>query len=160
MAELPLFALNALLPGAGLLLRRRLASGLATLVPALAALSAALIALTGAGGLAAPAAQRGAGLALAAYLACVLAAALAWWLAGARAVPASAQVHALYRAAATAFLTGELPAAEAAARRLTRALPAEAGSWRVLSLVARAHGHGALATAAGQRAIRLDNRTT
>jgi hypothetical protein len=157
MADLLQFAFNALLPGAGLVLRRRLVPGLGLMVAALAGLSIALISLAAGEE---PAAQLRGALALLAYLGCAAAAALCWWLgAGARPVDA-ARVHALYRAAATAFLHDDLAAAEAAARRLTRAAPAEAGSWRVLALVARARGRRGLATAAGQRALRLDNQPT
>jgi tetratricopeptide (TPR) repeat protein len=157
MPDLLLFAVNGMLPGSGLVLRRRLVSGLGLLLAALAALSVAAISL-GAG--AEAAAQLRGGLALLAYLGCVAAAALCWWLGGVSATVDAMTVHQLYRAAATAFLAGELSAAEAGARALTRALPTEAGSWRVLALVARARGRSALATAAGQRAIRLDNQPT
>jgi hypothetical protein len=157
MADLPLFTVNALLPGSGLVLRRRLVPGLGLLLAALAVLSVAAISLAGG---AAPGAQLRGALALLAYLGCAAAAAATWWLGAAPAPLDAMTVHALYRAAATAFLGDDLAAAEAAARRLTRALPAEAGSWRVLALVARAGGHAGLATAAGQRAIRLDNQPT
>jgi hypothetical protein len=153
MADLLLFTCNAALPGSGLVLRRRLVPGLGLLLAALAGLSIALISLPAG---AEPAAQLRGALALLAYLGCAAAAALCWW-SGAATVDA-ARVHALYRAAATAFLADDLAAAEAAARRLTRALPAEAGSWRVLALVARVRGRPGLATAAGHRAIRLDNQ--
>ncbi len=157
MADLLLFAVNALLPGAGLVLRRRLVPGLALVLLALAGLSIALISLAAGSE---PAAQLRGALALLAYLGCAAAAALCWWLGAAAAPPAAGRVHELYRAAATAFLADDLAAAEAAAQRLTRAAPAEAGSWRVLALVAGARGRRGLATAAGQRALRLDNQPT
>ena len=157
MADLLLFAFNAALPGSGLVLRRRLVPGLGLLLAALAGLSIALISLAGGPE---PAAQRHGALALLAYLGCAAAAALCWWIGAGAATVDAARVHALYRAAATAFLADDLAAAEAAARRLTRAAPAEAGSWRILALVARARGRPGLATAAGQRAIRIDNQPT
>jgi hypothetical protein len=155
MADLMLFACNGLLPGSGLVLRRRLVPGLGLLAVGLAVLSVALISLSAG---AAPAAQLRGALALFAYLGCSAAAALAWWSAAPGAPLDAARVHELYRAAATAFLAGELTAAAAAAQRLARAAPAEAGSWRVLALVARARGRQAEAYAAGQRAIRLDTQ--
>jgi hypothetical protein len=109
---------------------------------------------------AAPAAQLRGALALLVYLGCTAAAALCWWLGAGAATVDAARVHELYRTAAAAFLADDLAAAEAAAHRLTRVAGAEAGSWRVLALVAHARGRAGLATAAGQRAIRLDNQPT
>jgi hypothetical protein len=153
--ELPMVALNALLPGSGLALRGRLATGLGLLVPALAALSVAVLTVAlreWPGAILLSAVAGGCYLTLS-----ILASALWWWYH--RPLHRDMdKVHGLYRQAAGAYLRGELPAAVGAAERLAELLPDEAGSWRLLALVARAQGTDTLATNASQRAARLDNQ--
>jgi hypothetical protein len=155
MRRLPLFALNTALPGAGLVLRARLGVGLALLLPALALLSVGVL---GFGLRDDPAALLEGAAALVAYLGCSLLAAIAWWWDGLHRPVDGAAVLALHHQAASAYLKDQLPAAEEAARRLTRLLPEEPGAWRLLELVARARGEAGVAAGAGQRARRLDNR--
>jgi hypothetical protein len=153
MAGITLLMLNCLIPGSGLVLRRRLILGLSLLLPALALVSIAIIGLIDRDR---PTGQVQGAIALLAYLGCSVLGALAWWWC--ERVPRidPARVHELYRAAAAAFLGDRLAEADQAARRLTRLLPHEAGSWRLLELVARARGSATQATAAGQRAKRLE----
>lgn len=146
-------ALNSLLPGSGLVLRRRLLPGLLLLIPALALVSVGVIGLCDRDN---PALQVLGAQAMLAYLGCSTLAAVVWWWSDRPVHIDQRQVQELYRAAATAYLVNQLPAAEQASHRLTRLLPNEAGTWRLLELVARARGSLAQATAAGQRAKRLD----
>jgi hypothetical protein len=146
-------ALNSLLPGSGLVLRRRLVPGLSLLIPALVLVSAGVIGTYDRDD---PALQVHGAMALVAYLVCSVLAAVAWWWSDRPVRIDQVQVQALYRAAATAYLQNQLLAADQACHRLTRLLPNEAGSWRLLELVARARGSLSQATAAGQRAKRLD----
>jgi|GEM_PF-3990447 hypothetical protein len=157
MAGTALFAVNCVLPGSGLLLSRRLLTGLALLGGSLGLLSAVAIGLCERDQ---PAVRLAGAISLAAYPGWCALGALAWWWCCRSAVVDPARVHALYRTAATAFLTGQLEAAEVAAGQLTTLLPSEAGSWRLLELVARARGQAARATAAGHRAKRLDTLST
>ncbi len=155
MGHALVFAFNVAVPGAGLVLRNRLGLGLALLLPALALLSLGILGLGSRDD--ADAMVKGAA-ALIAYLGFALLAALAWWWSTWFRPVDGAVVMALYREAAAAYLAGQLPAAEAATRRLIRLLPGEPGGWRLLELVARARGEGRLAASAGHRARRLDNR--
>src|SRR5258708_464391 len=98
MGHVLLFALNAALPGAGLVLRARLGVGRALLLPAWALLGVAVL---GSGLRDAPAVLLKGAAALVAYLGCALLAALAWWWDGLRRPVDGAAVLALHRQAAT-----------------------------------------------------------
>lgn len=145
--------LNVVLPGAGLLLRH-------------AGAWPAMLAVAGAIGLslvaAAFAAPGSATVALAGWCGLVLWGAAVLVAAGTWAVlerPSSrdlAAIQPLFREVAKAYLTGDLPAAEQAARRLVRLAGAEAGAWRLLALVLRARGRGPEATRLDRRAARLE----
>lgn len=152
MARPLLAALNALVPGAGLLLVR---PGLFPLVPALAGI-AGLVAL-GAALLAhdlpqAPAIGWGG---LAVWSGATLGATL-WWWAGERVRSRDlAAIRAVWREAAERYLRDDLAGAASATRRLTALAPAEPGAWRLHGMVARAAGDARAAAAAEARAAAL-----
>jgi hypothetical protein len=154
MRRFALLVLNSVLPGTGLALDGQVVPGLALLLPALACLSAILLSPWSAD----PDAWRLGLGATAAFLALSAGASTALWWRERRSRCDPALVQRLFREAAARYLRSEWAEAEVAARRLTRAAPEEPGAWRVLELVARGRGATRLATIAGSRAQRLDNR--
>lgn len=150
-----LIPLNALLPGAGLLLRSRAAAGVAFLIPALLCLSAGAQAVVEGDDAAAwqralAATALWAGLAIGASI-------VRWRCERVRPLD-GALVRRLHGDAARAFLAGDHAAATAAAERLVRAAPAEPGAWRLLELTAAAAGRVRQAAGAGGRAGALEDR--
>lgn len=152
MPRLPLIALNALVPGAGLLLVR---PGLAPLLPAL--LGVAGLSVLGAALLAGdlPQAPLAGWVGLGLWAAAVLGTSL-WWWAGERVRSRDlGAIRAAWRDAAERYLRDDLRGAVQAARRLTALAPAEPGAWRLLELVATAGGDARLAATAAARAAAL-----
>jgi hypothetical protein len=145
--------LNSALPGSGLLLRH---PGVWPVVPAVigaAGLSLIAVALA-TPGTAATLPVGWWGLAL--WLAAVLVATIAWAVIERPSSRDLTAIQPLFREVAKAYLTGDLPTAEKAARRLVALAGAEAGAWRLLALVTRAQGRTAQATKLDRRAARLD----
>ena len=150
-----LVPLNALLPGAGLLLRSRPVAGAAFLVPALLCLSAGAQALVEGDD---PAAWQRALAAAGLWALLAIGASVALWRSERVRPLDGALVRSLHRDAAKAFLAGDHAAATAAAERLVRAAPAEPGAWRLLELTATAAGRTRQAAGAGGRAGALEDR--
>lgn len=146
-------ALNVVLPGAGLLLRH---AGLWPAIPAvLGAIGLSLVAVAFAahGSLTAA----GAGwIGLALWSTAAMVAAIAWAVLERPSSRDLSAIQPLFREVAKAYLTGDLTAAEQAARRLTRLAAAEAGAWRLLALILRAQGRAGEATRLDRRALRLE----
>lgn len=145
--------LNSALPGSGLLLRH---PGVWPVVPAVigaAGLSLIAVALATTGTAATlPVGWWG----LALWLAAVLVATIAWAVIERPSSRDLTAIQPLFREVAKAYLTGDLPTAEKAARRLVALAGAEAGAWRLLALVTRAQGRTAQAAKLDRRAARLD----
>lgn len=145
--------LNSVLPGSGLLLRH---PGVWPAVPAVlgaVGLSLITVALTSPGtSTIIPVGWCGLGL----WLAAVLVATIAWMLVERPSSRDLLAIQPLFREVAQAYLTGDLPVAERAARRLVALAGSEAGAWRLLALVTRAQGHSAQAATFDRRAARLD----
>lgn len=147
-----LVALNALVPGAGLLLQR---PGLLPLVPALVGVAglSVLVAATLAHDL--PEALIAGWVGLGLWTLAVLGSTL-WWWAGERVLARDlVAIRAVWREAAERYLRNDLVGATSAARRLTALAPAEPGAWRLLEMVTRAAGDGRAAAAAAARASAL-----
>ncbi len=152
MARPLLVALNALVPGAGLLLLR---PGLLPLLPALigvvglSLLTAATLARE------LPEASVAGWTGLALWAAAVLGSTL-WWWAGERVQARDlVAIRAVWREAAERYLRNDLVGAASAARRLTALAPTEPGAWRLLEMVARAAGDARAAATADARATAL-----
>lgn len=152
MARPLLAALNALVPGAGLLLVR---PGLLPLLPALVGIAG--LGVLGAALLAhdlpqAPAIGWG-GLTL--WIVTVLGTTM-WWWAGERVRSRDlAAIRTVWREVAERYLRNDLAGAASAARRLTTLAPAEPGAWRLRGMVARSAGDARAAAAAEARAAAL-----
>jgi hypothetical protein len=146
-------ALNVVLPGAGLLLRH---AGLwPALLAVLGAIGLSLVAVALASPGSAPIATIGLfGFAL--WSATMLAAAIAWAVVERPSSRDLSAIQPLFREIAKAYLTGELPQAEQAARKLVHLAGAEAGAWRLLALVLRAQGRAAEAARVDRKAARLE----
>lgn len=147
------FVLNCVLPGSGLLLRR---PGVWPAVPAglgAAGLSLVAVALL-TPGTAGTVLVGWCGLGL--WLATLLVATVAWMVLERPSSRDLRAIQPLFREVAQAYLTGDLPTAERAARRLVALAGAEPGAWRLLALVTRAQGRGAQAAELDRRAARLD----
>jgi hypothetical protein len=93
---------------------------------------------------------------LALWLTALLVATIAWAVLERPSSRDLTAIQPLFREVAKAYLTGDLPAAEHAARRLVALAGAEAGAWRLLALITRARGRTALAARLDRRAARLD----
>ena len=145
--------LNCALPGAGLLLRR---PGVWPAFPAAAGaagLSLVVVALLTPG---TPGTVLVGWCGLGLWLAAVLVATIAWVVLERPSSRDLGAIQPLFREVAQAYLTGDLVAAERAARRLVALAGAEPGAWRLLALVLRAQGRGAQAAKLDRRAARLD----
>lgn len=152
MARPLLVVLNAVVPGAGLLLLR---PGLLPVLPAVAGVVglSALVAAALARDLPEAPLAGWAGLGL--WTLAVLGSTL-WWWAGERLNTRDlVAIRAVWREAAERYLREDLAGATSAARRLTALAPAEPGAWRLLELVARAAGDPRAAAAAAARATSL-----
>lgn len=145
--------LNAVIPGAGLVMRDRLAIGLSLLVIALLAVAMVVAGWV----LGTPAFAGRISLAAAAgYAVVALLAVVVWWV-WERGGPVDAQL--LKRGhdeIAAAYLRGDYTLALTAARRLVASAPRHAGCWRLLALVAQGAGITAESERAGQRAERIE----
>ncbi|MBA3698355.1 MAG: hypothetical protein H0W78_05850 [Planctomycetes bacterium] len=145
--------LNSVLPGSGLLLRH---PGVWPAVPAVlgaAGLSLIAVALTSPGTAAIiPVGWCGLGL----WIAAVLVATIAWMLVERPSSRDLSAIQPLFREVAKAYLSGDLAAAEQAARRLVALAGTEAGAWRLLALVTRAQGRTDQAAKLDRRAARLE----
>jgi hypothetical protein len=145
--------LNLAVPGAGLLVRGRVALGLGFILPAIFTLSALVLAHL----VATSAALGGWRLGLAAAYALFAAAATGLHAALLRERPLDGEaVRALHRQVAAAHLADRHGEAVAGARRLVAAASGEPGAWRLLALVAEGAGDAATATRARQRARGLE----
>jgi hypothetical protein len=145
--------LNTALPGSGLLLRH---PGLWPAVPAvIGAAGLSLIAVAFATPGSATTIPVGwCGLVL--WLLALGVATIAWAVVERPSSRDLTAIQPLFREVAKAYLTGDLPAAEQAAKRLVHLAGAEAGAWRLLALVTRAQGRTAQAIKLDRRAARLD----
>ncbi len=148
----PLALLNGAVPGSGLAVRGRLATGLALLLFSLAALTVLLLADL----LATPAFARSLRLAAAiGYLGLALLASFAWYLWERRRRWQSERIISLHRDAAAAYLAGDLSRALDGARALARSAADLPGAWLFLATVASAAGDTALERRAHRRHQRL-----
>ena len=147
-----LVALNALVPGAALLLLR---PGLLPLVPALVGVAGLSTLVAAALARDLPEAPVAGWTGLGLWTLAVLGSTL-WWWAGERVLARDlVAIRAVWREAAERYLRDDLVGATSAARRLTALAPAEPGAWRLLEMVTRAAGDGRAATAAAARASAL-----
>jgi len=146
---------NLVLPGAGLLIAGHLLPGLLLLVPTviLIALILGVLAV-----FVSSAAWPIAGLFSVIYLALALIAGGWWWWQSRRGQIDPAQVRALHRTAAIAYLQGRDADAVTTARALVVIAPEESGAWHFLALVATAANDPALARRATAKGRAIDDR--
>jgi len=145
--------LDGLLPGAGLVLRGRLAWGMPCLVLAVLCLSGAILAQL----LVVRPAATGVTLAcLGGYVVAALIAMTRQYLAGRVRTVAGEELRRRHRAIASAWLGGDAAAAIGGARELAQHARGEPGAWRLLELIASRGGHPQEAARAGRRARRLE----
>ncbi len=148
------YVANALLPGAALVARGQLAVGLGLLVAALLALCLVALGFAGVPGFDTACIARDA----LAYAALALAADLGLWALARQPRIDAVAVRGVHREAATAYLRNDLPAAVAAATRLTRIAPGEPGAWDLLALMAKADGKAAIAAKAARHARAIERQ--
>jgi len=145
--------LNTVLPGSGLLLRHAGVWPAVSAVVGAAGLSLIAVAFV-TPGIASTIPLGWCGLAL--WLAALVVATVAWAVVERPSSRDLSAIQPLFREVAKAYLTGDLSAAERAARRLVALAGAEAGAWRLLALILRAQGRDAQAATLDRRAARLE----
>ena len=147
--------LNLGLPGAGLVVRGHLGTGILLLVPTILVMAVMGLA---AGLLAAPLASAVLGVLAGLWVLLALIAGALWWRQDRRERLDPVAVRALHREAVAAWLADRLPEALTAARSLVVAAPEEPGAWELLSRIAGDAGEPALARRATRRAIAIEAR--
>lgn len=148
----PLF-LDMVLPGAGLVVRGRLAVGLPCLVAAVLTIASAILAqLVLIRGNVTPVM-----LSLIGFYAVLIAIAVITHILGRPpATPPVEFIRSRHRAIASAWLRGEASVALEGARELSRLASGEPGAWRLVELIASRSGEKQEAQRAARRALRLE----
>jgi len=148
----PLF-LDAVLPGAGLVVRGRLAVGLPCLVAAVLVIAGVVLAqLVLIRGSATPVTLSLIGV----YVVLIAVAVTVQVLGRPPATPAAELIRTRHRSIAAAWLRGEATVALEGARELSRLAAGEPGAWRLVELIASRSGEKQEAQRAARRAQRLE----
>lgn len=150
---LPPTVLDCVLPGAGLVLRGRLAWGVPCLVLSVLCLSSAILAQLV---VIRPLATWVTLGCLGVYVVVALCAVAVQRLSQRVRTLAGEDLRRRHRAIATAWLSGDNATAVSGARTLVQDAASEPGAWRLLELIAGRGGHPQEAARAGRRARRLE----